>query len=461
MPINPQQLEQLVAHPSETLNVELKSWIDPSQPEGAAKVVKACLALRNRNGGFLVIGVDDKSLRAEPCPAGFDHVALFAPDRMQELISRYASEAFAVEVVLVQSAVGGHPVVAVPGGVRAPVAIRKPLAGPKGELLHVGDVPFRTLNANGRVSTAAARPEDWRDLVEICFDNREADVAGFLRRHLSALTPELLAAFATSAASAPPALPNRALAFLESCHARAEVAIAAPDVRAKPGWGGWEFAVVLDPPLTDGIPDQNLLNRIYAANPSYGGWPIWLDLRGNPGSRAVVKDGGWEITTAFNAFYDSLDFSRIEPAGRLYTRRPHFDDAMADARRAKPAVILDPVPLIADVGEALASALIVARAIGATDDTSIGFVCRWSGLKGRRLATFSPGELGKLLLGGSICEDGAVTTTVTMPANTSPLAVSPSVGALTRPLFAAFMGFSVSDANLDRIVTMRLERKTA
>jgi hypothetical protein len=46
-------IDGLVANPSENLNVEVKRWIDPTQPTGEEKIVKGTFALRNRNGGFL------------------------------------------------------------------------------------------------------------------------------------------------------------------------------------------------------------------------------------------------------------------------------------------------------------------------------------------------------------------------------------------------------------------------
>ena len=91
MPTDPGQLEHLLRSPGETLNVELKRWIDPSTPEGAAKIVKGCLALRHRNGGYRVIGVDDTSLASFSCPAAIDAQTLFAGDVIQNLVSRYAS----------------------------------------------------------------------------------------------------------------------------------------------------------------------------------------------------------------------------------------------------------------------------------------------------------------------------------------------------------------------------------
>lgn len=55
-------IDGLIASPAESLNVELKRWIDPGQSAGQAKIIKAALGLRNRNGGYLIIGFDDQTL---------------------------------------------------------------------------------------------------------------------------------------------------------------------------------------------------------------------------------------------------------------------------------------------------------------------------------------------------------------------------------------------------------------
>ena len=55
-------IDGLVQNPSENLNVELKRWINPTETLGEEKIAKAALSLRNRNGGYLVIGFDNDSL---------------------------------------------------------------------------------------------------------------------------------------------------------------------------------------------------------------------------------------------------------------------------------------------------------------------------------------------------------------------------------------------------------------
>ena len=59
------QIDDLVARPAESLNVEIKRWINPDEPEGAAKIARAALAIRNRNGGFIIIGFDNETLQRE------------------------------------------------------------------------------------------------------------------------------------------------------------------------------------------------------------------------------------------------------------------------------------------------------------------------------------------------------------------------------------------------------------
>ncbi len=72
----------LVGNLSESLNVEVKRWIDPTRPSGIEKIVKGVFALRNRGGGYFVVG--------------FDNITL-TPDFVNE--PRKAKELFHVDVI--------------------------------------------------------------------------------------------------------------------------------------------------------------------------------------------------------------------------------------------------------------------------------------------------------------------------------------------------------------------------
>src|SRR5258706_10906285 len=92
------RIDDLVARPSEGLPVEIKSWIDPASPEGFAKIVRACLAMRNQNGGFLVIGFNDKTLQLETSGRPQNLREVFHTDKIQQIVTRHAFESFEVEV---------------------------------------------------------------------------------------------------------------------------------------------------------------------------------------------------------------------------------------------------------------------------------------------------------------------------------------------------------------------------
>src|SRR5262249_9511201 len=91
-------IAERVARPAEALNVELKNWIDPTSPRGKAKIVRAAIALRNRNGGELVIGFNDKTLMPETTGMPANVEQAFHLDKIQEIVTKYASDTFEIAV---------------------------------------------------------------------------------------------------------------------------------------------------------------------------------------------------------------------------------------------------------------------------------------------------------------------------------------------------------------------------
>jgi hypothetical protein len=161
MNVDQSRIDELLARLSESLTVEVKRWISADELQGLSKIVRGALALRNRNGGYFVIGFDDKTLQPDIGNEPPDVRAAFHIDKIQGLISRYASELFEVAVVFDKHGGREYPVIVVPDGVRSPVAAKRDLFDDKrNELIGHGEVYFRTLSANGTPSTAAARPQD-------------------------------------------------------------------------------------------------------------------------------------------------------------------------------------------------------------------------------------------------------------------------------------------------------------
>src|SRR5271168_859046 len=115
-------IKEFIENPTESLNTELKRWIDPTQPAGIGKIVRATLALRNRNGGFLVVGFDNSTYAPDVEHEPPNPKELFHVDLIQGIVSKYASDLFEIEVLWGEREGRQYPVVVVPSGVRVPVA---------------------------------------------------------------------------------------------------------------------------------------------------------------------------------------------------------------------------------------------------------------------------------------------------------------------------------------------------
>src|ERR1700739_1509427 len=111
-------IKELVENPTESLSTELKRWIDPTQPTGIEKIVKATFALRNRNGGFLVIGFDNDTYAPDVDHEPAKPKDLFPGDLMQGIISRFAAYLFEIKIMWGERDGPEYPVVVVPSGVR-------------------------------------------------------------------------------------------------------------------------------------------------------------------------------------------------------------------------------------------------------------------------------------------------------------------------------------------------------
>lgn len=464
------QAEQLVAHPSEGLNVELKNWLDLEKLEHRAKIARGILALRNRNGGWLLLGFDDVTL-APDLAAPIDPRSIYHPDVIQGLVTKHASEPFEVVVDFVDRGGKSHPVIFVEPGVRTPVAVKSAIQDKSGkEFLKFGEVPFRTLRANGTPSTAAARPEDWPDIVEICFENREADIGRFIRRHVGATDfSDLIQSFVSvSGPTSSHCLENSCVEFLAECNNRFHQ-IVDPKLPLQPDWkaaidlGATEVVLILAPNLSEIVADKQFYTRLMSSNPELGNPPIWGDTRpsNDPTDRPAQRDGGWEALEAHvgDRLWDYMTFSRFEPSGKFYNRRLLEDDASSRARSVKPGVSLDPRIVITKVAEAMVVGGAFARALGCdAKSTQLGFLFRWSGLQGRQLYTWT--NPGTFMLMKHVCQDDEVKIDHEIALDTPDAGLAPHVQKITRRLFAAFNGYSMPIQEIEQLVSNLLSRRS-
>jgi hypothetical protein len=476
MDIDQGGIDRLVAGPAETRDVEIKAWIDPTIPQGKAKLVTALFALRNFNGGRLVIGFDDKTLQPLPPPPG-NILQAYHNDDIQGLVSRHASETFDIAVGYGERERQQHPVIIVASGVRTPVAVKVPITVPSGTpLLKKGAVFFRTLRSNGTVSSAEVPPEDWSELIQICMDNREADIGRFVRRHLAGLDVAQVVGALRSIAPAgepKPILNERALSWLDEGAAKAAAALGRwpsvpypgirPNVRELLRTGTWEVALVIDPPISGQVADDAFFRTVATSIPHDSSWPIWDGTRsGESVNRHIQASDGWEafiveVPAPFS--WVDVEFQRWEPTGRFYLRRLHDDDASAKLRGKAPGFTLDLGRVASRVAEAMIAGLAIAKALGCSEDsTELGFAFRWTGLAGRVLDSWASGVGARQTIQRKSLDPDA-TAIVSLPLSTAASAVTPFVDAATRLLFAKFNGLAMPIQAIEHCVQLIFDGK--
>lgn len=460
--------DEIVARPVESLNVELKTWLDLNDDAHAAKLVKALFALRNRNGGYLVIGFDDATLQPDPYTLTRPLEEVYHHDEVQAKVSRYAHETFEIMVRYGRRDGNSYPVISVPEGVRTPVAVKSDLAGstPGTMLLRRGDIYFRTLQSNGTPSSAKVMPADLADLMEICFDNREADIGRFFRRQLGVGGVDALRAML----GAPPArteaeqLKARAQALI----VRGDTAFDAALAAAPPPEGKvhridgltMRVGMVAAPPHQDALPTNEFMSRVQAANPQYTGWPAWLDARGfsQAKDRARVEGDAWVtlIQGGDMGSRERLEYMLYDPKGEFFVRRLMQDDT---ADQVTPGTVLDPVLMLYRVTEFIAAGIAVLRGAGWSEQDRAGFAFSWSGLSGRRIASWAnPMRFFGVGEGYESLTPGAVSY-VEVSLDTPHLALAPAVEKAVAPLFAAFNGYQPPSALVEDAVRALIERK--
>ena len=463
MKIDKNHIKELLQQPSEGLQVELKSWLDPRNQNHVATLVKAIFAIRNRNGGLIIIGYDDATQLPDIYDLDESVESLYHIDNIQGLVSRYAYVSFEIAVPLIEHGGQRHPVIVVPDGVRVPVIVKRDLVGNNdNKLLQRGNVYFRTLQSNGTPSSSRLSPGDYSDLLDICFENREADIGRFFRRHLSGIDNHFVEALLGVGSTDPVQQSrDRAFALIEEGTDCAEVAAqefgATAALEEVQEYLTMRVGLVLDPPKPDELPTEEFLNRVFASNPQYTGWPIWLDSRAaaNEAHRPYVLGEAWQaliIRLEVEPFFKRFEFMRFDPKGEFYLQR-----VMQEDFRLATGTVMDVVLMIYRVTEVLAVGLSIARNIGWDSDSTACFAFRWTGLSGRMLSSWA-NPLWYDVNGGT-SHNNEAEAFVRVPLEVSHSALAPYVATAVGTLFASFDGYNLPQEIIEKCVQKLIERK--
>lgn len=480
--MTPNEINDLLRSPSESLSVEIKSWLDLDNPMDQGKVARTLLALRNHNGGTLIFGFDDKTLQPAVEGRPTDVRAAFHADKIQRIVKEFCLPPF--EANLVHGVLGddAFPVVTVPAGVRFPAIARKTLPSlveGKPPVIRQHAVYVRSVN-NGIIESVEPRSAaDRETLLQTCFDNREAEIGRFLQRHAPALVreirspsdqpPAIVTSTAPTASKPSPPQPsstptqNAAVEILRDGQQRFEKRVQflhdqrQAQLSERKGWR--EVAVVCDGPVHP-VPASRILEELFTRHPRFTGWPAWIDSRGftKEAQQPYPNQGGWEALVTHKHADETeamIDFWRIEPQGHFYLRRTYEDDVMAKLgdRRGK---VLDFVLVVGRAAEALATAHAFARALAKDPEAGTMIAAfRWTNLQGRELDSWV--ERSRDIWTAVPAYESEATAQITVPLATPLVALSPYVEQAVKPLFAAF-GVELSPAVVQEIGDKIIQR---
>lgn len=367
----------------ETLDTEIKDWLAPANLHDQACIAKACIALYNHGDGKLILGFDDKTLK--PITYGFPKSVreIYHSDNLCPCIAKFAKPLFEVRVKFEKKNEQDHPIIKVPSGVCFPVVI-KSTDKEKKVFRRQNMIITRTL-ANHTVSSSEPQtPEDWDDLIQTCFDNREADVGRFFRRHLISIQHEM-----DSLGGKSPAvqiLDKSAKSFSSRLDAWSkEFKFNKPKI-----YGLREVAFWIDGKIQS--IDCFLDKMLVVAQPRLSPRPPFVDGRRfrNRSTHPYTTKDGWYKALVFEIRSPEeyeLNFWRMHPKGKFYHSCVYDDDSRPAKR--KPGQGIEFNLLIQRITKIIAVALAFAKFLGCIGDAiSLHFAFRFTGLEGRKLRSW-------------------------------------------------------------------------
>lgn len=320
--LNPNaDLGDLINEPRETLDVEVKDWLDLTDSDHRAMIAKEIIALANHGGGFLVIGFEegaDGTFQPSACrPVNLD---AWSQDNIQSIIAKYADPGVQCRVHHRDSTASRqkHPIIVVPGGHRVP--IRAKAGAPDGRKLVAHRVYIR------RPGPAREEPktaEEWDRFLERCLQNRQAELLEAMRSIMAGVIP--------NAAPATPTRLDQLKAFEAQAIARWETLVAPLPVGVPPTLpcGHYDLLMAIDGDF-ERKSLSDLRDTIRQAVRNHSGWPPFVNLNRAPYAPKPV-DGAIEcwIGPDNDGTYDRPahhEFWRISPDGILFTRRGYPED---------------------------------------------------------------------------------------------------------------------------------------
>jgi hypothetical protein len=377
-----QQLVELVDHPRESLSIELKEWVDPSDGATKAHLARELLALANHGGGYLIFGFADGE-EGEPRSLGpADDLSIYSQDAMNSIVERFAEPRFEVTVSFVPRSDGAstHPVVIVPSDTDTPIRA----ARDGHERQHVTQHTYYTRQP-GAQSAPIRTGREWDVLIDRCIRARREDLVERIREVVEGVQPseEVEGGVAV----------DRSLAdFIGLAKRRFEEVIGAEAGATYPEpyeQGTWYVAYRVVGARHLGLGDLRTVLQNVVGHET--GWPAWW-LPTMADSAPRPWEGRIECWMRGGAFTDAAhsDYWLVDPDGFLFLLRGYDDDAESRGAPQEAGRLMDLTLPTWRVGECLLHAERFAAAT--TDDpgdAEVEVEVHWDRLQGRQMTAWA------------------------------------------------------------------------
>ncbi len=372
------RLADLLRDPRETLDIELKEWLDiVGDGEHKATLAKALIALANHGGGYVVFGFAETGegvMPAEPRPA---NLSAYTPDTVNSVVSRFAEPPFHCDVRAVTSPETDldHPIVSVPGGHRVP--IRSKRSGPDERIIQANRYYIRR---PGPSSEPPQSGQEWDALIGRCIGNAREDLLDRFRIIMAG----------GAAAEVPETDLDRVSRWFSGSVERwrelAETLPADHGARMQNGYYAVAYQMIGDFAPPRGAELREALRRGCVR---HTGWPPFSVPTREEIAPYMYDDNVecWLGRNGEDREPAHSDYWRASPNAQLFLLRGYQEDAAQD-RGIDPGTLYELTTTTWRIGEILLHAASMARQFGA-EQARVIFVAEWSGLAGRRLATYA------------------------------------------------------------------------
>lgn len=428
-------------NPRETLDFEVKGWLNLDDQEHRALVAKALIALENHGGGHLLIGyAADAEGRLAPDLKRPASLKGFDEDTIHDILKRYAEPRFQVGVSLQVHPQTGEefPLVTVHG--TTPVPVRTGSASPSRAVPQ--NIYF--IRRPGPESNGPQNGSEWDALIRRCVQRQRQEIVAMLREFSD---PTLLVAGPTEGDVHRKRIEAAVARWRGLVYELPEDAVGRLSL-------GYYYMAASIMGTSKGLPLADVRNiNARATSPSH--WHVFGEGV-DAATRTLPFDGNVETWMAKAAGADAsvAGFWRISPEGFFFSLRGYADDGILALRGTVPGRQFNIEANIWQVAEFVMRVREVAEAMYESD-FQVRIDCHWTGLTGRRLSShgrriFTPG--------GAIATQDAVSTFGQFSKAALSDLVPDVVKKLMEPLFTSFSFAPIPDQLYGQEVKELVER---